>query len=152
VTRVVVRLNIGLDRMAASDDPLFLGLRGPGGREFRLASTHGRPLRRGSEDVFVLAAPDDPDTNVASPALNDPAASPIELAAVRAVYLRKGLDPIPNVRGHGEMDDRVQLVSAEVELHGPGAPKPRRFVGRGPIWLGLVCGMVWDLEPADEAS
>jgi hypothetical protein len=148
----VVRLNIGEDRMAASDDPLFLGLRGPGGREFRLASTQGRPLRRGSEDVFVLAAPGDPDANVANPELNDPSSGAIGLGAVQGVYLRKGLDPIPNVRGHGERDDRVQLVSAEVELHGPGAPKPRRFVGRGPIWLGLVCGMHWDLEPADEAS
>ena len=41
LTRIVVRIRVGSDRMAASDDPLFLGLEAPEGREFRLAAAHG---------------------------------------------------------------------------------------------------------------
>jgi hypothetical protein len=150
--RIVVRLRVGEDKLAASDDPLFLGLRGAEGREFRLLLARGRSLRRGADDVFVLSQPDDPDTNVDRPELNDPASPPLHAGAVTGVYLRKGLDPIPNVRGRGEMDDRLQVFEAEVELHEEGAPKPRRFVRRSPIWLGLVCGLVADLAPEPDPS
>ena len=34
--KIVVRIRVGSDLMAASDDPLFLRLGGPAGREFRL--------------------------------------------------------------------------------------------------------------------
>ncbi len=151
LTRIVVRIQVGKDRMAGSDDPLFLGLEGPQGREFRLAPARGQSLRRGGEDVFVLSDPDDPDTNVEFPALNDPGAAAIDWASITGVYLRKGFEPIPNVRGLGEMDDRVQIQAADVELYAQGAPKPRRFARSRPVWLGLVCGTRANLTPADEA-
>ncbi len=145
--RIVVRIQVGNDRLAASDDPLFLGLQGPGGREFRLAPAHGRALRRGHQDEFVLGAKG--DANVARPALNDPNAPHVDLGAVTGVYLRKGLEPIPNVRGFGEMDDRLQLDRVEVELHGPAGA--RRFGLDESVWLGLVCGLVLELAPRDAA-
>ena len=146
VTRIRVRLLVGDSLMAASDDPLFLGVRGPQGREFRLEFAHGKSRRRGKEDVYVLGAPDDPDTNVAHAEFNDPTQPPIDVESVSAVYLRKGLEPIPNVRAMGEMDDRLELVECEVTLDHDG-PKPLRFVRRGPIWLGLVAGLHLELPP-----
>lgn len=140
VRRIEVAVRVGTDRLAATDDPLFLELLGPHGREFRLELAQGKQLRRGGEDRWVLAGADDPDTNVALPALNDPAVPPIDPGQIFAVGLRKGMEPIPNVRGLGEMDDRVQLVSVEVLLHVEGEAKPRRYAREGPIWLGLVCG------------
>ena len=56
VTRIEVRVRVGDNLLAASDDPFFLGLTGPSGREFRLLLAHGRTLRRKAEDHFVLAA------------------------------------------------------------------------------------------------
>jgi hypothetical protein len=148
IRRIVVGVQVGTDRLAASDDPIFLELFGPGGREFRLAFAQGRQLRRGAVDRFVLGGPGDPDTNVACPDLNDPTSPPLDANAVQAVCLRKGLDPIPNVRGHGEMDDRLQVVSLEVELHVDGEPKPRTWTHAGGVWLGLVCGLrVWLTSP-----
>jgi hypothetical protein len=138
--RIEVSVHVGTDRMAASDDPLFLELQGPGGREFRLAMAHGKALRRGAADHFVLAGAADPSTNVAFPELNDPAVPPIPLEGVTCVVLRKGQEPIPNVRGHGEMDDRLQVLSVEVVLVPEGDGAPRRFRREGPFWLGLVCG------------
>lgn len=149
IQRIVVRITVGSDRMAASDDPLFLELHGPLGRDFRLAPKQGRALRRGAEDRFVLGAGDDPDVNIAFPELNDPTSPRIEAAALTGVALRKGLEPIPNVRGFGEMDDRLQLMDAEVEIHVEGEPKPRRYARKGPFWLGLVCGLRSWLAPAD---
>ena len=149
LTRIVVRIRVGSDRMAATDDPLFLGLAGPQGREFRLAAAHGKSFRKGQEDVFVLGDPADADTNVEFPELNDPTAAGIDLAGVTGVYLRKGLEPIPNVRGFGEMDDRLQIEAADVELHATGSPKPRRFARSGPFWLGLVCGLQASLIPLE---
>ena len=64
IIRIEVRVKVGDSLMAASDDPLFLGLRGPEGREFRLVLAHGRTLRRGADDTFVLGAPDAAETNV----------------------------------------------------------------------------------------
>ena len=152
VERIRVRIRVGDDRMAASDDPLFLGLRGPGGREFRLAFAHGRGLRRGAEDVYVLGAPGDPEVNVAHPELNDPTRPGIDPAEVTGAYLRKGQEPIPNVRGFGEMDDRLQVAQAEVELEIRGGARARRFQRRGPLWLGLVCGHVMELAPGPDRS
>jgi hypothetical protein len=149
ILRIVVRVHVGTDRLAASDDPLFLELHAPLGREFRLAFTQGSALRRGADDRFVLAGPDDPDTNVAHPDLNDPTQPALDANGVVGVVLRKGQDPIPNVRGHGELDDRLQLVDAEVELHVEGEPKPRRYARPGAIWLGLVCGMRVSLPRAE---
>jgi len=149
VRRIVVRLQVGHDRMAASDDPLFLVLEGPGGREFRLLPARGSGLRRGNEDRYVLGAPEDPEANVGHPALNDPNAPPMDANAVVGIRLRKGLEPIPNVRGLGEMDDRLQLASADVELHVEGEPRPRRWMLAGPLWLGLICGLSASLVRAD---
>jgi len=151
IRRIVVRVHVGTDLLAASDDPLFLELHGPVGREFRLALAHGRILRRGADDRFVLAGPDDPDTNVAHPELNDPTYPPLDANGITGVTLRKGLDPIPNVRGRGELDDRLQIVEAEVEIHADEEPKPRCYLRMGPIWLGLVCGLRVSLPPAERA-
>jgi hypothetical protein len=152
VVRIEIRIAVGDSLMAASDDPLFLGLRGACGREFRLLPAQGVALRRASEDRFVLGAPDDPATNVAHPDLNDPTAPPLDADAVTGVYLRKGLEPIPNVRAFGEMDDRLEVVEAEVEIHSQGPPKPLRFTRRGPVWLGLVSGLCLEIPRSDEGE
>jgi len=151
ICKVLVRIQVGKDRMSGSDDPLFLQLDGPGGREFRLALAHGKQLRRGNEDTYVLAGPDDPDTNVAHPDLNDPSSPPLDLGAVERVVIRKGLEPLPNVRGFGEMDDRLQIERAEVELYPAGSEAPRCFVRGGGHWLGLVCGLRLELPSVDAA-
>lgn len=142
-------VEVGEDRMAASDDPVFLGLRGPHGREFRLAHAKGGQWRRGSQERFVLAAQGEPDVDVARPELNDPTVPAIDASGIRGVYLRKGQDPIPNVRGHGEMDDRLELAAVAVEIHADGLEAPLRFRRQGPIWLGLVCGTLVEIAGAD---
>lgn len=126
--------------MAATDDPLFLELTGAAGREFRIAPARGRALRRGAAERYVLGGATDPETNVGYPELNDPTTPGIPLDGVAGVVLRKGQEPIPNVRGHGEMDDRLQVLSIEVLLVPDDGSAPRRFVREGPFWLGLVCG------------
>jgi hypothetical protein len=152
IEKIVVRIQVGKDRMAGSDDPLFLGLRGAEGREFRLELAKGRALRRGAEDVFVLGVPGAPETNVAHAELNDPTSPPIALERIEGVFLRKGLEPIPNVRGLGEMDDRLQVDAVEVELHGRGHSAPVRFRRPGTFWLGLVSGLRFDLPPVPGES
>lgn len=149
IRRIEVRIRVGDSLLAASDDPLFLGLRGGCGREFRLALAHGKSLRRKAEDHYVLAAPGDRDTSVDKPELNDPGAPPLDAAAVTGVYLRKGLDPVPNVRGVGEMDDRLEIVEAEVTLQSDDGQQ--RWFRAGPIWLGLGAGMLIELARLDEA-
>lgn len=149
IARIGVRIQVGSHLMAASDDPLFLGLRGPAGREFRLKLAHGRALRRGGEDRFVIGAPDDPATNLAHPELNDPTRPALIAADVQGAYLRKGFEPIPNVRGHGEMDDRLEVIGVEVEIEIEGAPKALRFERHGPIWLGLLAGLHLEIPRAD---
>lgn len=151
IRRIVVAIQVGRDLLAATDDPLFLELNGPGGREFRLQAAQGRALRRGSQDRFVLGAKSDPETNVASPELNDPTAPALDADAVVGIALRKGLDPIPNVRGHGELDDRLQVLGVEVEVHVDGEAEPRRWSRSGDFWLGLVSGLRLHLSPADRA-
>lgn len=149
IRRIIVRVLVGTDRMAATDDPLFLELIGPGGREFRLEPAHGKAFRRGSQDEFVLGAPKDPAANVAQAELNDPTEPALDATLITGACLRKGTEPIPNVRGFGEMDDRLQLLQVDVELHVEGEAEPRRFQRMGPIWLGLVCGQRVYLQPAE---
>jgi hypothetical protein len=144
VTRIEVRLRIGESLLAASDDPLFLGLTGPCGREFRLELARGRSLRRGAEDVYVLGAPKEASTNVKNAELNDPSCPALDAADIAGVYLRKGTDPIPNVRAVGELDDRLEVVEVAVSIHAEGVP-PLRFARRGPIWLGLAAGFRFEL-------
>jgi hypothetical protein len=152
VTRIAVRLLVGTNLLSASDDPVFLGIRGPCGREFRLARVRGPILRRGQEDYFVFGAAGEANTNVAFPELNDPTSPPIDAAAIEGVYLRKGLDPIPNVRALGELDDRIEVVEVEVEIFAHGEAKPLRFARSGPIWLGLVCGLHFEIPRTDAGS
>ena len=152
VVKIRVRVQIGGNLLSASDDPLFLGLRGDDGREFRLLLREGDALRRGGEDVFVLAGADDPETNVAHPKLNDPARPPIDAARITSVYLRKGFEPIPNVRALGEMDDRLELDWAEVEIDAENEPKAATFLRHGPIWLGLVSGLHFEVPRAVEGA
>ena len=146
VAKIVVRIEIGDSRMAATDDPMFLRFEGPSGREFRLAPSRGKGFRRGASETYVLAAADDPETNVAHAELNDPAASPLPAASLARVLLRKSMEPIPNVRGLGEMDDRVQIETISVEIETAGSSEKIRWERKGPCWLGLVCGLVVDLE------
>lgn len=147
IVRIGVRIQVGKHLMAASDDPLFLGLRGPAGREFRLRLAKGRSLRRGSEDHYVLGAGDDAATNVAQPELNDPTRPRLAVGGVESVYLRKGQEPIPNVRGTGEMDDRLEVERAEVEIESDSGTV--RFVREGPIWLGLEAGQLMEIPRVD---
>ncbi len=149
--RIRVRLKVGESRMAASVDPLYLGLHGPCGREFRLELQKGRARRRGHEDLYVLGQPEDPETNVEHPEFNDPTIPPIDAASVTGVYLRKGFDPIPNGRGVSEMDDRIEISEAEVEIESENAAKAIRFQRTGPIWLGLVAGVRFELQRSENA-
>lgn len=151
VTRIEVRVRVGDSLLAASDDPIFLGLTGSSGREFRLLLARGRSLRRKAEDHYVLAAPDQPDANVAAAELNDPTHPPLDLAGITGVYLRKNLSPIPNVRGVGELDDRLELLEAEVTIHG-GSGERLRFHRDGPLWLGLNAGLRINLARHDDAG
>ena len=152
IARIEVRLEVGKDRMAGSDDPLYLGLRGPQGREFRLLLAHGPSLRRGAQDHFVLGAAGDSATNVAEAEFNDPTSPQIDAAGVSGTYLRKGFEPIPNVRAFGEMDDRLEIVEVEVEIHTADRPKPVRYMRTGPIWLGLVCGLHFEVPRVEDAE
>lgn len=147
IVRIVLRLQMGNDRMAATDDPVFLGLRGPAGREFRVAPAHGKSLRRGGDERFVFGAPGDAETNVAEPALNDPTTPALDAAKIEGIYLMKRQDAFPNVRGMGELDDRLQLESVEATLECADGSK-RRFARSGPIWLGLTSGLTLDLAAA----
>jgi hypothetical protein len=152
IVRIEIRVAVGESLMAASDDPLFLGLRGPAGREFRLALAKGKghALRRGSEDRFVLGAPDDPATNVDHAEYNDPTAPVLDAQGIESLYLRKGFEPIPNVRAFGEMDDRLEIIEAEVEIYVQDSSKTIRFVRKGPIWLGLVAGLRFEIPRSDD--
>ena len=146
VERISVRIQVGEHMLAASDDPLFLSLRGPAGREFRLALKHGKTLRRGAKDHFVFGAPDDPETNVAHAELNDPTSPPLDAAQITSIFLRKGFEPIPNVRAVGEMDDRLELGEAEVEIQVEGRPKPLRHHRLGGHRAGVVGRLQCDRE------
>ena len=140
VGRIQVRIQVGPNLMSGTDDPLFLGLRGEAGREFRLKLAGGGSLRRGQEARFVLGAPNDPATNVEPPELNDPTHPPLDPDAISGVYLRKGLEPIPNVRGFGEMDDRVEVEAVAVEISAVNEAKLLRFERRGPWSAPAVAG------------
>lgn len=149
VTRIEVRIQVGDSLLAASDDPFFLGLAGPGGREFRLRLAKGKSLRRKAEDRFVLGPPSHPETNVEQAALNDPTVPALDPSEITGVYLRKGTDPIPNVRAVGELDDRLELSEAEVRIH--AGDTSMRYFRSGPVWLGLSSGMQIELARRDEA-
>lgn len=149
VDRIVVRVKVGEGLMAASDDPFFLRLTGPSGREFRLSLARGKGLRRGQEDVYVLAGSAG-DANVAHPDLNDPTSPPLALSGITGAVLVKGLEPIPNVRGIGEMDDRLLIENATVEIR--AGTESLRFHRDGPIWLGLICGLSVALPPETEEA
>jgi hypothetical protein len=152
VVRIEVRVQVGATLMAATDDPVYLGLRGDAGREFRLKQGRGHSLRRGREEHFVLGAPDDPATNVAQPEFNDPTRPVLDAEQITGVYVRKGLEPIPNVRGLGEMDDRLEIESIQVEITVEGWPKARRYTRGGPVWLGLICGTFLEIPRADDGA
>jgi hypothetical protein len=152
VQRMSLRIQIGESLMAGSDDPLFLGLRGPDGREFRICFSRGASLRRGAEEHYGLGPAEDADTNVANPRFNDPTSPPIDAARIQGVYLRKGFEPVPNVRGIGEMDDRLEIIEAELSVYAAGRAKPLRFLRRGPIWLGLLSGLRLELSRVDEGG
>jgi hypothetical protein len=151
VEKILVRIRVGTDRMAASDDPVFLQLGGPAGRDFRLLPARGKAFRKGKEDTFVLGSPQAEDTNVANPALNDPGAPPLDLGEIHSVRLVKGFEPIPNVRGMGEMDDRLEVEEIEVSIHARGRP-PVRYLREGSHWLGLVCGLSLELARQDDPA
>ncbi len=152
ILRMILRLTIGESPMAGSDDPLFLGVHGPEGREFRIRFARGPSLRRGGEESYCLGSPNDPQTNIAHPGFNDPTAPLMDGALVQNVYLRKGFEPIPNVRGMGEMDDRLEILEADLSIHTSGRANPLRFWRRGPLWLGLVSGLRLDLARVDEGG
>ena len=147
VTLISVRIRVGSGLMAASDDPFFLRLTGSCGRDFRLLQSSGKSLRRGREDTFVLGPPASKETSVSHPQLNDPTSPQLYLDGIERVALVKGQAPLPNVRGVGEMDDRLLIDEAEVRVHGEDGPIAR-FHRLGPHWLGLVCGLMLDLPRA----
>jgi hypothetical protein len=152
IQRIVVRLKVGEHRLSATDDPVFLGLRGPDAREFRLLFHKGKTLRRGADDRYVLGSPDDRETNVDHPELNDPTQPALDADRITSAYLRKALNPIPNVRGVGELDDRLEVHDIEVEFFVSGQTEPIRFVRQGPLWLGLVSGLCFEVPRADDGS
>ena len=145
IERITVQVHVGHHRMAGTDDPLFLRLHGPGGREFRLAEADGSGLKRDAEGAYVLGAPDAPDTNVAPPELNAPPRPPIDLGDIVGVSLVKGMEPIPNVRGIGELDDRLEVAYVEVEIQCSPGGRGTRDTRAGPLWLGLASGFSIEL-------
>jgi hypothetical protein len=152
IQRIVVRLKVGEHMLSATDDPVFLGLRGPDGREFRLALHKGKPLRRGAEDRFVFGSPDDRETNVAHPEINDPSKPALDADRISSAFIRKGFDPIPNVRAVGEMDDRLEILEAEIEFFVTGQSEPIRHYREGSLWLGLVAGLRFEVPRVDLGS
>jgi hypothetical protein len=152
IQRIVVRLKVGEHMMSASDDPVFLGLRGAGGREFRLALHKGKTLRRGSDDRYVFGSPDDRETNVAHPEFNDPTQPALDLDDIDSAFIRKGFDPIPNVRAIGEMDDRLEVLEGEIDFYLSGQTEPVRHFRAGPLWLGLVAGLRFEVPRVDDGS
>jgi hypothetical protein len=152
VTQIGVRVLVGSHLLSGSDDPLFLGVRGAEGREFRLALARGAFLRRGHEDSFVFGAADDPDSNVASPELNDPTSPALDASTIEGIYLRKGLSPIPNVRALGELDDRIEIAEVAVDVHALGQAKPLRFERSRPLWLELAYGLQFEVPRVDPSS
>ena len=148
IERITVQVHVGHDRMAGTDDPLFLRLHGPGGREFRLAKADGSGLKRDADGAYVLGATDAPETNVAHAELNDPTDPPIDIADITGVSLAKGMDPIPNVRGIAELDDRVEIQTARVEIHATAGGPPICYERNGPFWLSLSCGLSVALAPS----
>jgi hypothetical protein len=152
IQRIVVRIKVGEHLLSATDDPVFLGLRGRAGREFRLELAKGKTLRKNSEDRFVLGSPDDRETNVCHPELNDPTQPALDPDDIGSLFIRKGFDPIPNVRAMGEMDDRLEVLAVEVELDVAGSTAPIRFHRSGPIWLGLVCGLRLEIPRVEDGS
>jgi hypothetical protein len=150
VVRIEVKLEVGDHLMAASDDPIFLGLRGPCGRQFRLRLAKGKFLRKGKIDHFILGSPNDDRTNVEQAELNDPTVPAIDALSITSAYIRKGFEPVPNVRAMGEMDDRLLIDHAEVDVITDGVRV--RFARRGPIWLGLASGLNFELPRTDADS
>ena len=143
VVRIEVKLQIGEHLMAASDDPIFLGLRGTHGREFRLRLKTGKMLRKGKQDHYILGSPDDDQTNLAQAELNDPTVPAIDVETITSAYIRKGFEPIPNVRAIGEMDDRLLIEVAEVDVIAEG--QTVCFARSGPIWIGLASGLLFEI-------
>ena len=82
--------------------------------------------------------------------LDDPTRPPIDAERITSAYLRKGFEPIPNVRAMGEMDDRLEVDWVEVEIDAENEPKAALFIRHGPIWLGLVCGCRFEIPRAVE--
>ena len=76
----------------------------------------------------------------------------LDAAAITACYLRKDSEPIPNVRGLGEMDDRIEIVDVEIRVYATGLDEPRRFARQGPIWLGLVSGTLFEVPAVDPGA
>jgi len=148
IQKIVIQITVGSHRMSATDDPLFLHLHGPSGREFRLLLAHGQSLRKGSTDEYILGRAADGETNVEHPELNDPTAPAIDNRGIKRVSIRKGLDPIPNVRGIAELDDRVEIQMARVEIHATDGGPPTCYERSGPFWLGLSCGLSVALAPS----
>ena len=100
----------------------------------------------------MFGAPDDPETNVAHAELNDPTSPTAGRRRIISIFLRKGFEPIPNVRAVAEMDDRLEIVEVEVETHVAGRPKPLRHHRRGPFWLGLICGLRLEIPLVDDGQ
>jgi len=152
IQRIVVRLKVGEHMLSATDDPIFLGLRGAAGREFRLDLHKGKTLRRGSNDCFVFGSSDDRETNVAHPELNDPTQPALDLDDISSAFIRKGFEPIPNVRALGEMDDRLEVLEVAIDFVVSGQTEPVRHFRSGPLWLGLVAGLCFEVPRSDHGS
>jgi hypothetical protein len=141
IESIQVRIQVGHDRMAGTDDPIFLKLHGPAGREFRLAGADGLTVKRDAEQVYILGPAEAPETNVAHPKLNDPTRPTLDLADITGVSILKGQEPIPNVRGIGELDDRLEIAAVQVEIQRAQGEKIIRYARKGPLWLGLASGL-----------
>ena len=96
--------------------------------------------------------PPDPRPGTAAKLLNDPTQPALDADRINEVFIRKGFDPIPNVRAVGEMDDRVGVLEAELEFFVTGQSKPIRYFRAGPLWLGLVCGLRFEMPRVDDGS
>jgi hypothetical protein len=150
---IVVYLATGTAPRSGTDDALYLGVSGTrGGREFPLDTAFFDDFERRSRVRYALgevweeaALSGAKQPKMGKGGWNDPTYSPVGLAAIDRVYLRKQCG-----RRRSD-DDAYHLDEIEVTLYGEAGEK-RVFRSASAIWLGLEYGaQVW-LPEVDPAS
>jgi hypothetical protein len=152
ISGITVELQVGPDSVAASPDPLFLGLYGPGGgREFRLDAPTFEEFNQAGKSVRLQLGtgccpkPNDRQVSWSSQGHgNDPSIYGIDLDGVEFVYLRKQLL-------EGKPQDNI-LVLQWVDVRLCDGSEIRRFGSSGRLWFGLETGGTHWLAETDQVG